>query len=452
MNTQNMEVLTNVIAAVESGGQVYGRRNYKAYTPPYTNTPNEVTITLGYPQYYGYEAKKLIQMIYDISPANFRNLDPKRKIYDMLSKDWVAIKWKPTASEKNILINLIDSGAGHTAQDTLFQDLMRTYIKDCADDYTDDIKAQMMYCEIRHLGGRNAVNRIFNRCKGNYSLTAIMNALSQDDPNSNQVGAKKFRSRHEKCYEFINKYAVSEDKKVKTTIVDEFMKYLGVHEYNGIVAVIQKWYYGTLVKDAWCATSTSYFAHVAGILDQLGGKNEGVYEMMNACRALHKTDGRFWDYPNIPMNLKKHDIIFFKRNGMSHVAHLWRDETYTGSGTINVLGGNQSDMICKKDYKQMGIQAVYRPDYGNEDKFMFEVETVKRGDKNNSVLLMQEIFRARSYKMKNGNIQKCSGECGPQTEYVIKWYQEQRIKAGSPYIKKVTGVCDQDMWKDLLAL
>lgn len=446
MNRQNMEVLTNVIGAVESGGQIYGKRRYDAYTPPYTNTPNEHTITLGWAQNYGPEAKKLIQMIYDISPANFRNLDPKGVIYNMLDKDWVALRWKPTASQKNILINLIDSGAGHTAQDTLFQDLMRKYITNCENDFTKDVKAQMMYCEIRHLGGKAAVNRIFNRCNGDYSLTNIMNALSKDDPNSNQVGSRKFRSRHEKCYEFINKYAVNEDRKPVTTIVDEFMKYIGVHEYDGIVGTIQRWYYGTLVRDAWCATSTSYFANVAGVLDQLGGKQESVYMMMNNCRALHKTDGRFWDYPNIPSKLKKHDVIFFQRAGISHVAHLWKDETYTGSGTISVLGGNQSDMICKKEYKQMGIQAVYRPYYGEEkEKYMFEVETVKRGDKNNSVLLMQEIFRARGYKMKNGNVQKCSGECGPQTEYVIKWYQQQRKLT-------VDGICGPKTWKDLLAL
>lgn len=451
MNSQNMQVLTNTIGAVESGGQVYGKRRYDAYTPPYTNTQQEHTITLGWAQNYGPEAKKLIQMIYDISPANFRNLDPKGVIYNMLDKDWIAMKWNPAASQKNILISLIDSGAGHTAQDTLFQDYMRQFIKDCEADYTKDIKAIMMYCEIRHLGGKGPVDRIFRRCSGNYSLDNIMASLKkdQDDKSSdNQVGDKKFWSRHEKCYEFINAYAIDEDRKVKTTIVDEFMKYLGTKEYNGIVETIQRWYYGSLVKDAWCATSTSYFANVAGILDQIGGKHEGVYEMMRDTKKLHEKDGRFWEYPNIPYNLKKHDIIFFQRNGMSHVAHLWKDEVYTGSGTISVLGGNQSDSICKKDYKQAGIQAVYRPDYGTDpvyEPYTVKLQAVKRGDNNNSVLLMQEIFRSRSYKMKNGNIQKCSGECGPQTEYVIQWYRKQRkLPEGK--------VCDAAMWRDLLGM
>lgn len=420
-----MEVLTNVIGAVESGGQVYGKRNYKAYTPPYTNTPNEHTITLGWAQNYGPEAKKLIQMIYDISPANFRNLDPKQSIYNMLSKDWVAIKWNPVASQKNILISLIDSGAGHTAQDMLFGDLMRTYIADCEKDYTSDIKAQMMYCEIRHLGGKTPVNRIFNRCNGDYTLTSIMNALNKDDPNSNQVGSKKFRSRHEKCYEFINKYAINEGTKVKT-IVDEFSKYIGVTEYNGIVATIQRWYYGTLVRDAWCATSTSYFANEAGILNQLGGKNESVKKMMDACRALHKTDGRFWDYPNIPKQLKKHDVVFFQRNGVSHVAHCWQDCTFTGTGTINVLGGNQSDSICKKSYKQECVSAIYRPNYDTENRYMFELPTIRQGDSGNYVLLLQRLLRGMDYVMQNGKLLGRSGKFGDQTLFCVKNFQKNK--------------------------
>ena len=50
MNTENLKVLTNIIGAVESGGQVYGMRRYHAYADPYENTPSEHTITLGWAQ------------------------------------------------------------------------------------------------------------------------------------------------------------------------------------------------------------------------------------------------------------------------------------------------------------------------------------------------------------------------------------------------------------------
>ena len=47
MNDANLLVLTNIIGAVESGGQVYGKRRYNAYAAPFTNSQKEYTITIG---------------------------------------------------------------------------------------------------------------------------------------------------------------------------------------------------------------------------------------------------------------------------------------------------------------------------------------------------------------------------------------------------------------------
>ena len=219
MNDKNLQVLTNVIGAVESGGQVYGHQRYDAYTPPYTNTSKEHTITLGWAQNYGSEAEKLIHMIYNKDPNLFKRLDTATpSIASMLGKDWVKMYWNPNSSQKKSLINLISSDTGRKCQDELFQQLMKQFITDCAEKYTYNIKAQMMYCEIRHLGGKKAAERIFDRCKGNYSLDNIMAALVADqrDPSSdNQVGDVKFWSRHVKCRQFIDQYAQDEKEVVK---------------------------------------------------------------------------------------------------------------------------------------------------------------------------------------------------------------------------------------------
>lgn len=98
---------------------------------------------------------------------------------------------------------------------------MESFIKDCEADYTTDIPAQMMYCQIRHLGGKSAVDRIFKRCNKNYDLDNIMNSLKQDQndtSSSNQVGDTKFWSRHEKCYTFIKQYAKTEEKSMAVRI------------------------------------------------------------------------------------------------------------------------------------------------------------------------------------------------------------------------------------------
>ncbi|MBQ6413017.1 MAG: CHAP domain-containing protein [Ruminococcus sp.] len=217
MNDKNLAVLTNVIGAVESGGQVYGKRRYDAYDDPYKNSPKEHTITIGWYQAYGHEARQLIQAIHDATPALFERLD-SAGVGGMLSKDWVAIKWKPTTAQKNVILALIDSTVGHAVQDRIFADKMKALIADCARDYTKDIKAQMMYCEIRHLGGKGPCDRIFRRCNGDYSLDRIMTALVQDQRDAtsdNQVGDTRYWSRHVKCRQFIDQYAVDESIKKK---------------------------------------------------------------------------------------------------------------------------------------------------------------------------------------------------------------------------------------------
>lgn len=202
-------ILGNIIGGVESGGQVYGNKNYSAYAGPYENSDKEVTCTLGWPQYYGNEGRNLINRIYQKNPANFKSIDRTGSIQSRLGRDWEADRWSPNEADKNILIQLISTNEGHAAQDELYSTLMSGMVRDCQNTYTTDIRAVMMYCEIRHLGGLGPVNRIFRRCNGNYSVDNIMASLKQDEndrSNNNQVGDRKFWSRHEKCSAWVKQY------------------------------------------------------------------------------------------------------------------------------------------------------------------------------------------------------------------------------------------------------
>lgn len=153
------------------------------------------------------------------------------------------------------------------------------------------------------------------------------------------------------------------------TIIEGFEQHLDTVEYNGIVAEIQKWYYGYVQHSAWCATSTSYFAYQAGVLDQLGGRNEGVYEMMKACEVAHasgRVKGKFYGYGNFPETIPKGAVIFFQRLGLSHVAHCYEPIKYSKLGWIQCIGGNQNDRICVKRYSMAAIQAICIIDYGSD--------------------------------------------------------------------------------------
>jgi peptidoglycan hydrolase-like protein with peptidoglycan-binding domain len=81
------------------------------------------------------------------------------------------------------------------------------------------------------------------------------------------------------------------------------------------------------------------------------------------------------------------------------------------------------------------------------EKYMFNPETVKAGDKNTSVLLLQEILRARGFKGKNGKVLKLTWAADANTIYALKAYQESRKK-----VLEVDGICGPATWKDLIAI
>ena len=209
MSEANWQVLINVIGAVESGGQIYGNRDYGAYAGRYAASPYEYTCTLGWAQFYGAEAQKLVQNIFNADPAGFRAIDAGGVIERKLSGNWVGERWDPSPSEKNTLIRLITSPAGRQQQDLQFRAQMTPIVSCCENTYTGNAKAVIMFAEIAHLGGLSAAKRIFGRCGGNYSTGRILESLKWDQSdysNSQQVGDYMYDLRHARCAEFVERY------------------------------------------------------------------------------------------------------------------------------------------------------------------------------------------------------------------------------------------------------
>ena len=107
-------------------------------------------------------------MILKADPKAFRTADTAG-IEKKLSVDWEATRWNPTAKEKAALIAIITTDAGKKCQDDLFKELMEKYIAEAEAYGVDNIQAQMMWCEIEHLGGLKPVKRIFARAKKPYT-------------------------------------------------------------------------------------------------------------------------------------------------------------------------------------------------------------------------------------------------------------------------------------------
>ncbi len=295
MTKNNLEILTNIIGGVESGGQVYGKRDYGAYAAPLKNSPNEVTCTLGWAQNYGNNARKLVQRIFEKNKTAFRKVDTAQ-IETKMKKDWVKTKWTPTAAEKKALVAIITTKSGKTVQDEMFTEVLKGYIEDAKAFGVKNVGAQMMWCEIQHLGGLSAAKRIFKKSKKPYTVDGIMETLlldQEDKTNDNQVGDKVYQSRHECCAKWINKYVTTKTKTNETVGVtaDEILNIMagwvglsrsaGTHKpivdiYNSHTPLARG--YTVSYQDSYCDATVSAAFIKAGAVDLIGGTECGVEE------------------------------------------------------------------------------------------------------------------------------------------------------------------------------
>lgn len=158
-------------------------------------------------------------------------------------------------------------------------------------------------------------------------------------------------------------------------------------------------------------------------------------------------------------NPKVGDIVIFWRNGtFAHTGIVTRvagDRFWTIEGNTSCATGvvaNGGGVYSKSYLNSHMIGTKFcRPDYekilnGGSD-YMFTPMTVKKGDKNTSVLLLQEILKSRGFCGADGKALKLDWECGSNTIHALKEYQKSRKG-----LLKVQDVCDSKTWKDLIAI
>lgn len=172
-------------------------------------------------------------------------------------------------------------------------------------------------------------------------------------------------------------------------------------------------------------------------------------------------------------NPKIGDIVIFYHNGtFTHtglVTAVIGDRFYTIEGNTSGASGiiANGGGVCTKSYlnSQMPGTKFCTPDYSivsdaadkpsnidNEsnttqtgEKYMFGPKTVKAGDKNTSVLLLQEILKARGFKGKDRKELNLDWSAGDNTIYALKQYQKSRGL-------EADGICGTATWNDLIAI
>lgn len=101
------------------------------------------------------------------------------------------------------------------------------------------------------------------------------------------------------------------------------------------------------------------------------------------------------------------------------------------------------DSFVKKTEEYMGDSVKPQP----EHRYSFKPESIKEGNKGTSVLLLQEILRARGFRGKDGKELVLDRTAGENTIYALRSYQESRKG-----VLEADGVCGSLTWKDLIAI
>lgn len=146
------------------------------------------------------------------------------------------------------------------------------------------------------------------------------------------------------------------------TVLDVFQPFLGTKEYKGIVEVIQKWFYGSAVQAAWCATSMSWALAQLGLMKKsLGTKQDNVYYFEQALQKQGVTKVAGID------QAKSGDIVILNMSAKWSPSASKHVTAYTGKrdgDLIYCIGGNQSDHLQESAYKLANVRSIWRPAYG----------------------------------------------------------------------------------------
>ena len=441
MNKKNLHVLSNIIAAVESGGQIYSEdRDWTAYAGAGTNSSAEVTCTLGPYQAYGEEAQELVQYIRDKYLKVFRECDKDHVLEEKLDEfarhgeTWVSARWNPDGKYKAVLIKLLATDAGHEASEYVFQERLKKYIARAEENGVKNVEGQMMWAEVQHLGGKSAVLRIFERFpKGaEYSCGEWLEVLKKDQADSyykkNGVGSSKYWSRHVKCVEFIGKYADLKDgeqaeAKKETAmgntadkIIERAAHYVGYREKNHASADMENFTAdagsGNFQKfqelagagngDQWCqyfvdGIAVEVMGSIAKAKKLLCQTNSGNYMTGYTPdgSGYFKRAGRWYKTP------QKGDVIYFYSSSMGRICHVgYVEKVDTANKTVYTIEGNTNSdgfttnggCVARHSYSYANVgggnrvAGFGRPMYEDVNSCV----TLRRGNSGDEVRTLQE--------------------------------------------------------------
>ena len=215
-----INVLINIIGAVETGGQVYGKARYNDYTPAYTNSSAEVSCTIGAFQEYNSLAKGLLKEILQTYPTTFRKYDNVGIESDLKKSSWVGYSPARGSAKAKAIQAIISSVDGKKIQNIRIQRQMETYIAYAEKLGVSNVDALFMCANFIHQGGYSACERILKKTKKPYTLDNIYAACKTDT--GNQVGA--YKTRQQKVYGWLKEKISNANTTGGTTVSNKVTK------------------------------------------------------------------------------------------------------------------------------------------------------------------------------------------------------------------------------------
>lgn len=401
-----MNILIKIIAAVETGGQVYGQARYDDYTPAYANCSNETSCTIGAFQEYGNLAKELLQEILNTYPSTFRKYDNAGIESDLKRTSWTGYNcYSPArgSAKAKAIQAIISSSDGIKVQNSRVQKQMESHIAFAQKQGVSDVDALFMCANFIHQGGQSACTRILKKTQKPYTLDHLYTACKTDT--GNQVGA--YKTRQQKVYGWLkekisnkntsNNNSQGSDNMNKDKAIDAliataqaeigYMEKKSNAQLDNKTANVGDGNYTKYWRDlkpswngsAWCAVWVSWCMYKTFGLETakklLKHENDFPYVY---CPTL---GARFTKYANP----QRGDIVIFYRNGtFAHtgiVTKVEGDKFYTIEGNTNngstIIANGGS--VCSKSYNNSNLPGTKfcRPDYSIVKSIMNSSSTSK---------------------------------------------------------------------------
>lgn len=133
-------------------------------------------ITMGCAQWYGNEAKNLLQRIYAADPEAFTQLDTVGIAAD-LDEDWQSNAVDLNSEKAQCLRQILGSEAGIRVQMDKLEELLSDGQTEAARQGVFDEEAQLACAVLRWVGGTAAVRRVLSAAEGDHSVQSICDAM-----------------------------------------------------------------------------------------------------------------------------------------------------------------------------------------------------------------------------------------------------------------------------------